>query len=67
MNTTSKQSNMTDQDRLEQLERKVELLEKVLHPLFGKPRKAKPTLSMQLVSKQLEKLIRKHKPRNAGK
>jgi hypothetical protein len=63
MNTTSKQTNMTERQRIEQLERKVELLEKALHPLFGKPRKPKPSPSMTLIQTQLKTLINKHQPR----
>ena len=60
MNTTSKQTNMTERQRIEQLERKVELLEKVLHPLFGKPRKPKASSSMNRIQEQLKLLINKH-------
>jgi hypothetical protein len=60
MNTTSKQTNMTDRQRIEQLERKVELLEKVLHTLFGKPRKPKASPSMNRIQEQLKLLINKH-------
>lgn len=60
MNTTAKQNHMTDRQRIEQLERKVELLEKALHPLFGKPRKPKPSPSMNRIHEQLKTLINKH-------
>jgi hypothetical protein len=66
-NTTIDHSSMSDQARLEKLEREVELLLKLLHPLFGSKRQPKTSKQQQLVSKHLEKLIAKHASRlNSG-